>query len=157
MHRPNLDKRPKQDLDVSGIKCIFEFRIRLRNLPNCNFPFLGKGGRAICLSRPLSSIFTILSHCLSTTAVNNYSVRTTGKWSCGDMVLKGSFPLVPLYDFGKYPNGHKPRNVGENAPETFYRSLSALVLATLRFKKMSRGTVQGLENLAVSNFSKANS
>ena len=60
--------------------------------------------------------------------------------------------MAPLEDFGKYPNRPKPRIVGENAPGTFYQSLFALVLATLRFKRMSRGTVQGHENLAAIEF-----
>ena len=152
MSRPNLGKRPKQDLNVSGITCLFKFWILLRNLPNCNRSVLGKGGREICRPMPLSLIFTILSHCLNTTAVNNYSVRPTGKWPRGDTVLKGSGLLAPLGDFGKYPNGPNPRNVGENAPKTFYRSLFALVLATLRFKKMARGTVLGREDLSAIEF-----
>ena len=78
-------------------------------------------------------------HCLNTTAVDNYSVRTTGKRSCGDTVSKGSSPLAPLDDFGKYPDGPNPRIAGETAPGTFYNSLFALILATLRFKSMSRG------------------
>ena len=91
----------------------------------------------MCPPRPLSSIFTMLSHFLNTTDVNNYSVRTTGEWSCGDTALKAPGPLAPLSDYGKYLNGSKPRIVGENAPKTFYRSLFALVLETLRFEKMS--------------------
>ena len=75
-----------------------------------------------------------------------------GKWSCGDTVLKGSVPSAPLEDFEKYPNESKPRNVGENAPKTFYQSLFALVLETLRLKKMSCGTVLGRENLAAIEF-----
>ena len=118
MYLPNLGKRPKPNLDVSGIMLLFNFWIRLRNLPNCNRSFLGeKGGREIGRSRPLSSIFTILSHYLNTTDENSYSVRTIGKWPCGDAILKGSFPLAPLGDFEKSPNGPNPRIVGGNAPQ----------------------------------------
>ena len=38
--------------------------------------FWEMGGKEICLSRPLSVIFEILSHFLSATDTNNYSVRT---------------------------------------------------------------------------------
>ena len=34
-----------------------------------------KGGKEICESRPLTVTFTILTHCLSTTATNNYAIR----------------------------------------------------------------------------------
>ena len=114
--------------------------------------FWEKGGREICLSRPLSLLFIILSHCLNTKDVNNYSVRKTGKWSCGDAVLKGSAPLAHLDDFGKYANGSKPRIVGGNIPKTPHQSSVALVLATLRFKRMSTDEVQGRENLAAIEF-----
>ena len=95
--------------------------------------FWEKGGEEICLSRPLSLVFTILSNFLNTTAVNNYSVRTMGKWSFGDTVLKESGPLAPLGDFGMSPNGPNTRNVGENVHKALYQSLLAAVLATLRF------------------------
>ena len=157
MSRPNLGKHPKQNLDVSGIKYIFKLWVRLRNLPNRSRSFLGKDGREIRLSRPLSSTFTILAHWLNTTDTNNYSVRTTGKWPFGDTVLKGSAPLVPLGDFGKYPNVSKPRIDGRHAPETFYQSLLALVLATLRFKRMSLEQFKVAKILRWSNFSTANS
>ena len=114
--------------------------------------FWGKGGKEICFPRPLSLIFTIPPHCLNTTDVNNYSIRTTGKWSYGDTVVKGSAPLAPLGDFGKYPNGSNPRIAGEMAPGAFYLSLFALVLATLRFKSMSCGTAQWRENIAAIEF-----
>ena len=70
------------------------------------------------------------------------------KLSCDDAVLKGSVPLAHLEDIGKYPNGSKPRLGGEDSPETFYRSLVALVLATLRFGEMSRVGFIRRENLA---------
>ena len=114
--------------------------------------FRGKGGEEICLSKPLSAIFTILPHCLNTTATNNYSVRTNGKWSCEDAILKGSAPLEPLAYFEKYPIGSKPRASCGTAPGTFYNSLFALILATLRFKEMSRGAPQGHERLTETEF-----
>ena len=101
--------------------------------------FWGKGGAEICLSRPLSVVFAILSHRLNTTATNNYSVRTKGKWSCGDTILKGSAPVAPLEDFGKYPDGPNPRIASETAPGAFRNSLFALILAKLRSKAMSWG------------------
>ena len=114
--------------------------------------FWGKGGEEICRPRPLSLIFAILSHCLNTTAVNNYSIRTIGKWSCGDTVLKGSPPLAHPSDFERPPNGPNARIVGGNPPRKFYRPLLALTLETLRFKKMSLGTAQGRENLYAIEF-----
>ena len=114
--------------------------------------FWDKGGEEICFARPLSLIFTILPRCLNTTGLNNYSVRATRKWSCGDTFVRGSAPLAPLGDFEKYPNGSKPRIVGETAPETFYQSLFASVLATLWFKSTSCGTARGRENLAATEF-----
>ena len=106
----------------------------------------------ILLSRPLSLIFIILPHCLNTTDVNNYSISAIGKWSCEDKVLKESPRRPPLNDFERSPNGSNPRIVGENAPKTPYRSLYALVLATLRFKKMSRETAQGRDNFSAIDF-----
>ena len=82
--------------------------------------FWGKGGGEICLSRPLSVIFIILSRCLYTTASNNYYVRTHGQWSCDDAIQQGHVPLAPLDDWEKYPNGSNPRVSSGTAPETFY-------------------------------------
>ena len=78
--------------------------------------------------------------------------KKTGKWYCGDTVLKGSVPLAPLDDFGKYPNGPNPRIIGETAPEAFYNSLFSYVLAPLRFKNTSWGAAQGRGNLAAAEF-----
>ena len=107
--------------------------------------FWDKGGKEICESRSLTVIFTILTHCLSTTATNNYSVRTLGKWSCGDTIQKGSAPLAPVGDFLENPGGSKV-DVGK-VPKTFYSSLSALILTTLSFKEMTWGTDEGHEEL----------
>ena len=101
--------------------------------------FWRKGGRGISESKPLSMIFAILSHILNTTDVNNYSVRTTGGCSFEDTMAKGSFPLAPLEGWGRSHSGSNPRSVGEDAPKTFYGSLFALALVTLRFKRMSWG------------------
>ena len=84
--------------------------------------FCDKGWKEICESRSLTVIFTILTHCLSTTATNNYSIRTLGKWSCDDTIQKGSVPLAPVGDFPENPHGSKV-DVG-NVPKTFYSSLS---------------------------------
>ena len=73
--------------------------------------FWGKGGRCIAESKPLSVIFTILTHCLDTSAVNNYFVRMTGKWSCGDTMAKGSAPLARLDDWERSTTGSNPRMV----------------------------------------------
>ena len=137
---------------MSGIKRLFKICVRLCNLPNCYIIVLAKRRGGNFPSRPLSLIFTIPSHCLNTAGVNNLSVRTIGKWSCEDTVLKGSVHLAPLGDFGKSANGSNPRIVGRNAPKTFPRSLVALVLATLRFKKMSWGTAQGREKFPAIEF-----
>ena len=106
--------------------------------------FWDMGGKEICETRSLTVIFTILSHCLSTTATNNYSLRTLGKWSCEDTVQKGSVPLAPVDDFLENPGGSKLEG---NVPKTFYSSLFALILTTLRFKEMSWGTDEGHDEL----------
>ena len=80
----------------------------------------GKGGREIAESRPLSMISAMLSHVLNTMDVNNYSVRTTGKWHCGDTRAKWSPPLTPREDSGMSPNGPNPRSVGEDVDGKFY-------------------------------------
>ena len=64
--------------------------------------FWDKGGREIVEAEPLSTIFTILTHCLGKTSTNNYSIRPKGQWSCQDVMLEGSSPLAPLGDFGKF-------------------------------------------------------
>ena len=107
---------------------------------------------------PPETIVFDLYHSLALSKYNGRKqlfCKNDGKWSFGDTVLKGSGPLAPLApldDFEKYPNGSKPRNVGENSPKTPHRSLFALVLANLRFKKMSRCTVLGRENFAAIGF-----
>ena len=92
-------------------------------------------------------IFRILTHCLNTTDINNYSIRTKGRWFFEDTVLVGSFPLSPLSSRrlggGESKDGPNPRITGEVVPGTFYRSLFALVLATLRIGKMSWGGGDG--------------
>ena len=60
--------------------------------------------------------------------------------------------MAPLGDFERSPDGPNPMIVGENAPETFYRPLFALVLGALWFKKMSRGAAQGRDNLSSVEF-----
>ena len=42
----------------------------------------GQGCREISQSAPLSMIFAILTHCLKTTAINNYFIRTQGQRFC---------------------------------------------------------------------------
>ena len=108
----------------------------------------GKGGREIAESRPVSMIFVISSHVLNKPDVNNYSVRTAGKWSCEDTMVEWSVPLAPLEDWEMPHNGPNPRSVVEDAPKTFYWPLFALALSTLRFKKMSFGAAQGPGNLS---------
>ena len=55
-------------------------------------------------------------------------------------------PLAPLDDWGMSHNGPNPRSFGEEAHKTFYGSLFALALSTIRFGKMSCGIAQGREN-----------
>ena len=119
--------------------------------------FRGEDGKAICLSRPLSVVSAILSHCLNTTATSNYSVRTNGKSSCEDSILKGSVPLASLDDFGKYPDGPSPRIASGTAPETFYNSLFALILASYVLRKRLGGRPRGTTVFRQRNFSQANS
>ena len=54
-----------------------------------------------------------------------------------------------------YPNGSKPRVPGGTIPETFYNSLFAIVLTTLRFKEMSRGALQGRDTLLAAEFTES--
>ena len=65
--------------------------------------------------------------------------------------------MAPLDDWGKYPNGHNPRISSGTAPETFYNSLFALILTTLRFKEMSRGLSKATIPFSQRNLSKVNS
>ena len=51
--------------------------------------FWGKGGKEIANSEPLSTVFTILTHCLNKTAVKNYSAMTYGQWFRLDTQIKG--------------------------------------------------------------------
>ena len=74
-----------------------------------DFFFLGQRGREIVESKPLSMIFTILTHCLNTKAINNYYVRTKGRWFCQDAMIIESSPLAPLADFGKFEDAPNPR------------------------------------------------
>ena len=77
------------------------------------------------------------------------------------MVLSGRdvemvFPLCPLGDFSEYPHGANSRPAAEAVPESFYRSLFALALSTLRFGNMSWGAADGrLELPALCNLSSA--
>ena len=71
-----------------------------------------------------------------------------GKCRCEDTCLEGSSPLAPLEAWERPGVGHNPRNVAEGAPKTFYRSLLASALATLRFGKMDRGASEGREKLS---------
>ena len=86
----------------------------------------------------MSIIFTNLTHRANTTVINNYSVRTKGRRFCADTCLAGSSPLSHLDEWERSRDGPNRRNVAEDAPTTFYRSLFAFVLANLRFGKMSR-------------------
>ena len=49
--------------------------------------FWDQGCREIAQSEPLSTICTILTHCLNATAINNYFVRTQGRWFGLDAML----------------------------------------------------------------------
>ena len=51
-----------------------------------------KGGREIAKSKPLSMIFTILTHCMNKTEIDNYFARTQGRWFGLGKMLKGSAP-----------------------------------------------------------------
>ena len=59
-------------------------------------PFWGKRGRGIDTAKPLSMIFTILSHRLNTPDVNNYFGRGGGQLFCLEAMLKWAGPLSPL-------------------------------------------------------------
>ena len=52
-------------------------------------------------------------------------------------------PHGPLDDFSEFPQGPNPLVATEAAPKSFYLSLFALVLPTLRFEKMSWGSADG--------------
>ena len=73
----------------------------------------------------------------------------------GDTIQKGSVPLAPLDDWGKYPDGSNPRASNGTAPETFYNSLFALILTTLRFKEIPWGTLQCHDTLLATEFTES--
>ena len=106
--------------------------------------FWERGGKEICESKALTVIFTIMTHCLNVTAPNNYAIRAVGKWSCGNTIQKGSVPIAPMGDFLENPEGS---DLMGKVPKSFYSSLFALILATLRFKEMSWGAVEGHDEL----------
>ena len=108
------------------------------------------GGRAIVTSKPMATVFAILSHCRNTTAGRNYFVRADGQLYCTDAMLGESivlhgrnvkmfsqfiaFRLFPRWETGPYPL--LPNGI---APTSFYLFLYGLVSAMLRFGKISRG------------------
>ena len=49
--------------------------------------FWGNGARRIAASKPMSMIFTILTHRLNATARTNYSVWAKGQWLREDIIL----------------------------------------------------------------------
>ena len=51
--------------------------------------FWGKRCWGVAYSKPLSTVFTILTHCLYTKAANNYFAKTDGQWFCLDAVIDG--------------------------------------------------------------------
>ena len=59
-----------QDLSVYS-----NFQYVYAIFPTSVASFWGQGGRGIIESKSLSMIFTILTHCLNKTAINNYSAR----------------------------------------------------------------------------------
>ena len=143
MYRPHLGNARNQmrmcpELSIFSnseyVYAIFPIAVALR---------WGKGGREITESEPLSVIFTTLTHCLNKTAVSNYCVRTTGKWSSADTMVKGPSPLAPLDDWERSTTGPNPRMVEEEVPNAFYRPMFSLILATLSFEEMSRGGSAG--------------
>ena len=83
MSRPDLGERPKQGLDVAGIKCLFKFRVRLRNLSNCYIIIPGKRRE---ISPPLDAVVFDLFNSL---ALSEYNGRKQlfyqGDW---EMVLR---------------------------------------------------------------------
>ena len=65
--------------------------------------FWDKGVREIAKAQPLSTIFTILTHRLNTTAINKYFVRTHGRWlSMGAMLMRS--PPCAIYAISR--NSH---------------------------------------------------
>ena len=109
-----------------------------------------QGGREIAQSESLSTIGAILTHCLDTTATNNYFVRTQGQWFCLATMLKGTAPVGPQDDFPEYPEGPNPRLAADAAPKAFYRASFALVLSTFRVGNMSWLAADGRLNLSAS-------
>ena len=93
-------------------------------------------------------IFTILTQCLNATDKNNYSIRAKGRWFCLGAMLIGSFAAPHLEDFDKKPDGHNPLSAAEVVQKTFYQSLFAWGLSTLRFEIASWGTQEGREKLS---------
>ena len=101
----------------------------------------GNGGREISRPKPLFMVFTNLTHCLNTTAGNNYFFRTQCRWFCLGAILKGSSPVSPLSMMSRKPNGGKPPARKWASPASLYLSIYGLVLTTIRIRVMSRGAV----------------
>ena len=88
--------------------------------------FWDQGGRGIAQSKPLSMIFTILTHCLNTTDINNYFLRAQGRRFCLGATLKGPSALAPLdYYSGAPDGGCNPRLSADVIPKTCHRPLFA--------------------------------
>ena len=94
----------------------------------------GKGGRRIVESETMPMIFTILTHCVNTTATNNYSVRTKGQRFCADTMLTGSSPLAPLGDWGKSKDGDNPDFPGKSS-ENVLSAFACVVLGDFEVRK----------------------
>ena len=114
--------------------------------------FWGKGGRGIPNSKPLSTIFAILTHRLNKTDIDNYFVRTPGRWFFLDTMLKLPSPLSPLDDFPGNQSGPNPRMASETPRRLFCLSLIGLVLTTIRFRKMPRGTAGRNDKLSALDY-----
>ena len=81
--------------------------------------FWGKGGREIAESKPLSMISKILTLCINTTSIYNYSARGNGQWFSPDTMIKAPVPLAPLDAFSVDKVGPVPRLACGSAPKSF--------------------------------------
>ena len=109
--------------------------------------FLDKGSRVNCRVGAIVYDFHDSNALFEQNGSSNYYVRAKGRWFCEDTCLSGSSAISPLGNWERSRIGPNPRNVAGVVPKTFYRSFSSLVLATLRFGKMSRGATEGREKL----------
>ena len=81
---------------------------------------LGGGCLEIARSIPTTMIFTILTHCLNSAALNNYFSRADGRRFFLDTAIKGLEPLAPMAPSSGGMKEPNPRRADGGNPMSFY-------------------------------------